>query len=112
MNACFVHLVGVQSFLFVINVVQKGKALEKQIRKGQIPMHILIKLQDWVEDVQLRGLEEVRKIPGHHDEPCVGMLRGYRSIRLGRGWRAYYTLRGEVIRFVLVERVDKHEYGK
>ena len=73
-------------------------------------MHILIKLLDWVEDVEERGLEEVRKIIGYHDEPCAGKLKATRSIRLGKGWRGYYTIHGEHVQFVIVEGVDKHEY--
>ena len=96
----------------MIRDVTKSKRLEKQIKKGQIPIHILIKLQDWVEDVEERGLEVVRKIPGYHDEPCVGKMSGSRSIRLGKGWRAYYSIHGDTVEFIIVEGVDKHEYGK
>ena len=67
-------------------------------------------LQDWAEDVEERGLEEVRKIHGYHDEPCKGKMRGYRSIRLSRAYRAYYTIQRSHIEFVRIERVDKHEY--
>ena len=91
----------------MLHKVCHTKQLEKQIRKGQIPIHILIKLQDWVEDVEERGLERVRKIPGYHDEPCAGQMKGYRSIRLGKGWRGYYYLND---RTIMVQRVDKHEY--
>jgi proteic killer suppression protein len=90
-----------------MNKVYHTKQLEKQIRKGQIPMYILIKLQDWVEEIVERGLENVRKIPGYHDEPCVGQMKGFRSIRLGKGWRAYYYMNE---RTIMVQRVDKHEY--
>lgn len=75
-----------------------------------LPRHIVVKLQDWVEDVEDRGLEEVRKIPGYHDEPLKGSLKGLRSIRLSRGYRAYYRVtkdRGEVVR---IEGIDKHVY--
>ena len=96
----------------MINVVRTGAELKKQIRKRQLPDFILVKLQDWVEDVEDRGLEEVRKIPGYHDELCRGGLIGLRSIRLGKGWRAYYRIGKDVVEFVSVERIDKHEYGK
>jgi proteic killer suppression protein len=96
----------------VLRKVTKSKHLERQIRKGQIPLHILIKLQDWVEDVEERGLQMVRRIPGYHDEPCLGKMKGFRTIRLGKGWRAYYSIQGEIIEFVLIEGIDHHEYGK
>ena len=96
----------------MIKVVRLGADLKKQIRKRQLPEFVLVKLQDWVEDVEERGLEEVRKIPGYHDEPCHGDLVGVRSIRLGKGWRAYYRIGKEQVEFVAVERIDKHGYGK
>ena len=96
----------------MIKVVRVGVGLKKQLRKRQLPSFIVVKLQDWVEDVEDRGIEEVRKIPGYHDEPLNGALAGSRSIRLGKGWRAYYRIEKDQIEFVLVERVDKHEYGK
>ena len=37
-------------------------------------------------------------------------MKGFRSIRLSRGYRAYYRVLKESIEFVFVERVDKHEY--
>lgn len=73
-------------------------------------MHVAVKLQDWVEDVEDRGLEEVRKIPGYHDEPLRGALKGLRSIRLSLGYRAYYRVVKDAVEFVRVERVDKHVY--
>jgi proteic killer suppression protein len=96
----------------MIKFVRLGVGLKKQLRKRQLPSFILVKLQDWVEDVEDRGIEEVRKIPGYHDEPLQGALSGVRSIRLGKGWRAYYRIERDQVEFVSVERVDKHEYGK
>jgi proteic killer suppression protein len=96
----------------MINVVELSEFLNKQIKKRQIPDFILVKLQDWVEDVENRGLEIVRRIPGYHDEPLKGKLAGVRSIRLGKGWRAYYQVKESERIVVWVERIDKHEYGK
>jgi proteic killer suppression protein len=57
------------------------------------------------------GLEEVRKIPGFHDEPLVGRRRGMRSIRLSRAYRAMYRLvRDGNIELVSIEEVSKHDY--
>ena len=101
--------------LNMVSTVRKSKNLEKQIRKGQLPNHILTNLDAWAESVESDGLEQTRKIPGYHDEPCKGELgkRRWRSIRLAKGWRGYYTLGNDGrIEFVQVERVDKHEYGK
>ena len=72
-----------------------GRALKRQIEKGKIPLPVLIKLQGWAHLVETRGMEETRKTPGYHDEPCVALLKGYRSIRLSRGWRAYCAFRSK-----------------
>src|ERR1700674_871491 len=58
----------------------------------KVAIHIVVSFQNWVEEVEERGLEEVRKIPGYHDEPLRGELKGLRSIRLSRGYRAYYRI--------------------
>lgn len=92
----------------MVHHVQISEKAKKALKK--IPAFIVVKLQDWVEDVEERGLETVRKVSGYHDEPCKGTLTGLRSIRLSRSYRAYYRTVKDRIEFVLVERVDKHEY--
>ena len=61
------------------------------------------KLLAWVGNVEAKGLEEVRKLPGYHDEPLKGQRQGQRSIRLSRAYRAIYVVRGEEVTFVHVE---------
>jgi len=92
----------------VVSIVKLSSKLEKQLKK--LPHFVLIKLQDWIEDIETRGLEEVRKIPGYHDEPLKGKLQGMRSVRLSKGYRAYYVVVKDVLHFVEVKGVDKHEY--
>ena len=92
----------------MINVVELSSLVKKQLKK--LPTYIVLNFQNWVEDVETRGLEEVRKIFGYHDEPLRGELKGLRSIRLSRGYRAYYRVVDGLIKFVNVERIDKHEY--
>ena len=81
---------------------------KKDLRK--IPEHMVRLLQDWVEDVEDRGLAQVRRIPGYHDEPLRGDRAGQRSIRLTRACRAFYRIVNERVIFVLVEEVNKHDY--
>jgi len=92
----------------VIYTVELSSLTKKQLKK--LPIHIVVSFQNWVEDVETRGLEEVRKTPGYHDEPIRGELKGMRSVRLSRAYRAYYKLVGTTLQFVSVERIDKHEY--
>ncbi len=92
----------------MINIVELAPLVKKQLKK--LPIHIVVNFQNWVEDVEARGIEEVRKIPGYHDEPLKGEYKGFRSIRLSRGYRAYYQIIAGTIKFINVERIDKHEY--
>jgi proteic killer suppression protein len=92
----------------VIRTVVLSKQAEKDL--SAVPRHVALKLQDWVEDVEDRGIEAVRRIPGYHDEPLKGALKGLRSIRLSKGYRAYYRVMKGVVEFLHVEGVDKHVY--
>lgn len=92
----------------MIRDVKISSKAKKQLLS--VPFYIKVKLQDWVEDIEQRGLGEVRKIPGFHDEPCKGKLKELRSIRLSKGYRAYYRILKLGLEFVFIERVDKHEY--
>ena len=76
-----------------------------------IPLYVAIKLQAWIDDVGHRGLREVRKVPGHHDEPLKGKRQGQRSIRLSHSYRAIYIIRRDnQVQFVEINEVNKHEY--
>jgi proteic killer suppression protein len=88
--------------------VEITRLAEKQLRK--LPRHIVGNLMIWVAAVEHDGLEEVRKVPGYHDEPLKGDRRGQRSIRLSRAHRAIYEVKGDTARFVSIEEVSKHEY--
>lgn len=95
--------------MVVITEVRITKAAVKALRR--LPGHIVVKLSGWVDAVTQRGLEEVRKVPGYHDEPLKGMRAGQRSIRLSKAYRAIYEVSqaGEVS-FVSIEEVHKHDY--
>lgn len=69
------------------------------------------KLDTWIESVEMDGLENVRRIPGYHDEPLHGKRTGQRSIRLSRSYRAIYEVHQEAtMECVRIEEVSKHEY--
>ena len=83
--------------------------VHKQMKK--LPEFVSIKLLVWAQSVELKGLREVRKIPGYHDEPLHGNRKGQRSIRLSRAYRAIYTEEHNgMINLVTIEEVNKHEY--
>jgi toxin HigB-1 len=86
-----------------------SKRAQKQLQKA--PRYIVENLAAWVDDVEERGLEEVRKISGYHDEPLHGNRLGQRSIRLSRAYRAIYRVcKDDSIEFVSVEEILRHAY--
>ena len=91
----------------MIRRVVLTKQAEKQLRK--VPQHVSDKLLAWVKSVEAKGLEEVRKLPGYHDEPLKGQRAGQRSIRLSKAYRAIYVIVNGGVE-VSVEEVNKHEY--
>jgi len=92
----------------VINLVVLAERAKKDLQA--VPMQVLDKFEAWVQSVEVTGLEEVRKIPGFHDEPLKGKRKGQRSIRLNRAYRAIYVVRKGAVEFVSVEEVSKHDY--
>lgn len=92
----------------MIRVVEVAMSVKKHLQK--IPSPIQKKLFTWVAAVEERGLHEIRKIPGYHDEPLKGDRQGQRSIRLSRQWRAIYRVINNKIEFVLIEEVTPHDY--
>lgn len=93
----------------MIKSVVLSRLVQKRLKK--LPRHIVENLAAWIEDVEVRGLEEVRKVPGYHDEPLQGNRYGQRSIRLSRTYRAIYVVsEASEVEFVTVEEVSKHAY--
>jgi toxin HigB-1 len=89
--------------------VEISKSARKQLNR--VPRHIVENLAAWVDDVEDRGVEEVRKILGYHDEPLQGNRQGQRSIRLSRTYRAVYQVRKDGhIEFISIEEISKHAY--
>lgn len=92
----------------MIKIVKIDISIKKNFHR--VPLLIKKKLFTWVAAVEERGLEEVKKIPGYHDEPLKGDRKGQRSIRLNKQWRAIYRIINQKIEFVLVEEVTPHDY--
>ena len=85
------------------------KQAEKQLRT--LPAYIVLKLQAWIDFVKHKGLSEVRKIPGFHDEPLKGKRQGQRSIRLNKAYRAIYLIDTSGLVYIAkIVEISKHEY--
>jgi toxin HigB-1 len=91
-----------------IRTVTLSERAAKDLRS--VPRYIQEKLLIWIDAVELRGLAEVRKVPGFHDEPLKGDRKGQRSIRLNQAYRAIYVVVSGTAQFVQVEEVIKHRY--
>lgn len=76
--------------------------VERQLRK--LPDFVVAKLLAWAKSVELKGLREIRKIPGYHDEPLKGDRKGQRSIRLSKSYRAIYVERHDRSIWLLLKR--------
>lgn len=92
----------------VITLVRSTKRARKSLEK--LPKCIIQAYATWERTVSEVGLAEMQKIPGYHDEPLKGKLKGMRSFRLSKGFRGYYRVVKDSIEFVLVEEVNKHDY--
>ncbi len=90
-----------------MNQIIINQKVWKQLKK--LPIHIVRKFQIWVEQVEMLGIEEIRKISGYHDEPLQADRKGQRSIRLSKLYRAFYIeYKNDII--IEVIEVNKHEY--
>jgi len=92
----------------MIRRVEIARPAQKQLQK--LTRFIVDNLMIWVAAVEHDGLEEVRKVPGYHDEPLKGRRAGQRSIRLSRVYRAIYEIKGDTAKFASVEEVSRHDY--
>lgn len=58
----------------MINNVILSKRAMKDLKS--MPDYIVDKLETWIDSVERDSLEQVRKIPGYHDEPLKGDRKG------------------------------------
>lgn len=57
----------------MITRVRLSRRAQKEL--ASVPRHVAIKLGAWAADAAVRGLEDVRKLPGYHDEPLKERAR-------------------------------------
>ena len=93
----------------MIDRVEVSKRAERSLTKA--PKQVVAKFFYWKQQIEEHGLETVMKLPGYHDEPLKGKLKGYcRSVRMALGYRAYYRVVGNKLDCVWVEEVNRHDY--
>jgi proteic killer suppression protein len=93
----------------IVRVIFSSKA-SKQMRRA--PSYITDKLLNWAREVEIFGLEAVRKHKGYHDEPLKGQRAEERSIRLNRQWRAIYCEKTNSSKLIYILEVTPHDYEK
>jgi proteic killer suppression protein len=95
----------------VINAVNLTKRAERSLK--MLPKPIAVNFFVWKREVEAHGVDMVKKIPGYHDEPLSGKLKGYvRSVRLGLGYRVFYRIIEGKVKCLLVEDMNRHDYKK
>jgi len=90
--------------------IELSRSAQKDLMK--VPDYIGQKLAKWVKAVTDQGLQNVRKIPGWHDEPLKGDRQGQRSIRLSGAYRAIYREHevSGVLELIEIQEINKHKY--
>ncbi len=92
----------------IYTVILSNRAKKDLIK---LPIHVVRKLQAWVNAIEDSGLREIRKISGYHDETLKGDRAGQRSIRLSKNYRAIYKIdQMGKIEIINVLEVNKHDY--
>ncbi len=91
----------------ILTKVSRSRNFEKQLSK--VPDFIRKKVIFWIFLVETKGLAEVMKSSGFHDEPLKGTRRGQRSVRMNRAYRLIYREIENRIHIELLE-VTKHAY--
>lgn len=92
------------------SVVSLSHETQKLIDKHRLPPQVINKFETWKKDIQEKGLAEVRKIPGYHDEP-IHVIQGARSVRLNGEFRLFYTLeKSDGVETLRVLKITPHEY--
>ncbi|MGZ3742470.1 MAG: type II toxin-antitoxin system RelE family toxin [Pseudobdellovibrionaceae bacterium] len=91
----------------VLTKVSRSRNFEKQL--GKVPDFIRKKVIFLVFLVESKGLAEVMKSPGFHDEPLKGERCGERSVRMNKAYRLIYRVIEDRVHIELLE-VNKHEY--
>ena len=93
--------------MFVRTRFSTSKSFEKQLAK--VPDFIRKKFISWVFLVEAKGLAEVMKSSGFHDEPLKGGRHGQRSVRMNKAYRLIYRVIEDRIHIELLE-INKHDY--
>ncbi len=103
------HQPAAPSLSFTTRPIVVSKDAKKDL--SSVPKQIAEKFQSWMNGVERQGLEEIRKIPGFHDEPLKGDRENQHSVRLNQAYRMFYTIeKNGPVETIYVEEVNHHKY--
>lgn len=89
----------------VVDISKVEKTLDK------LPVYILEKFNQWVEDIEFEGWLKVKNVKKYADHILTGQRKGQRSARLSRSYRIIYKVsRNGILYIIKVEKVSKHDY--
>lgn len=71
--------------------IQHSHEVTKLLSKNRLPTSVKEKFAKWTNEVESKGLDEVKKISGYHDEPIISQA-GRRSVRMSDGYRVCYEM--------------------
>lgn len=92
-------------------IIVEKKSVQNELSKA--PKEVLISYETWARLIEEHGFSILRKIKGYHDEKLKGDMSKYRSSRLNRKWRVFYSVTKEgVIEIVEVVKVTPHDYRR
>jgi len=105
-----VHHIGIlKTEVEMSSTVTITKHAQKNLKN--IPRHILIQFDLWVEVIETEGFKAMQKIKGYNDHALIGNRRGQRSSYLSRSWRVIYILDDKTNSInVEVLEVNHHDY--
>ncbi len=89
-------------------IVDFSKLAKKQLEK--VPTFIAKKFLEWVQSLELDGIEATRRLRAYNDEALKGERKGQRSIRLSRSYRVIYEILNKEVKIIKVLEVNKHDY--
>ena len=88
-----------------VDISKVEKTLEK------LPIEILEKFNQWVEDIEFDGWLKVKTVRKYKDHLLKGKRKGQRSARLSYSYRIIYKVNQDgTVYIIKVERVGKHDY--
>lgn len=91
-------------------VTELTHEVTKILDKNKLPFSVKERFLKWQAEVEGKSLEEVRKIPGFHDEP-IKSRTGERSVRLNKQYRIFYeTLEEQGVTKIKVLSISPHDY--